>query len=64
MLALVMTLSMFTIGCTESDELTDITPEKKETPSDTPEPISDDFSKALADIKEVSDVKVEDVEVR
>lgn len=64
MLALVMTLSMFTIGCTESDELTDITPEKKETPSDTPEPISDDFSKALADIKEVSDIKVEDVEVK
>ena len=62
MLALVMTLSMFTIGCTESDELTDITPEKKETPSETPEPISDDFTKALADIKEVSDVKVEDVE--
>lgn len=63
MLTMVMALSMFTTGCTESDEIDEIilAQEQQEEPSDTPQPISDEFSKALGAIKNVTDVQVEDL---
>ena len=63
MLAVVMALSMFTIGCTESDELTEIitADEQKEDSSDTPESTVDEIAQALDAIQFVTDIKIEDV---
>ena len=56
-------LTMFTIGCTENDELTEIKvidqQEQKETPGAST-PISDEFSAMLSTIQGISDVIVED----
>lgn len=63
MLTAVVTLSMFTTGCTESDELTEIKPssEQKEEPSDSTESTSDEFSQRLAAIQGVYNVEIDDV---
>ena len=60
---MVMALSMFTIGCTESDELTEIIAEneQKENSSDTPDPTIDEVAKALDAIDFVTDIRMEDV---
>ena len=61
MLTMVMALSMFTIGCTESDDMTEITPQQeKQKQQETETPLSDDFSETLEAIQGVSDVTVED----
>ena len=63
MLTLVVALSMFTTGCTESDELTEIIPatEQKEEPTDSTESTSDEFSQALEAIPGVYNVQVDEV---
>ena len=64
MLAVAFTLSMFTTGCTESDDLTDITSAKQNQQQEQPKPeedapLTDDFSAQLAAIDGVADVVVE-----
>lgn len=57
-------LSMFTIGCTENDELTEIQAaneqEQKNVPSVPSPPLSDELSATLAATQGISDVVVED----
>lgn len=67
-LTVAVALSMFTIGCTESDELTEITPshpqqeqEQKDEPEPEPEPLSDEFSEQLAALG-FTDVQVSDTQ--
>lgn len=64
-LSVAVGLSMFTIGCAESDEMTDITPvreqpqQEEENEPEPEEPLSDEYSQNLTTIG-FTDVKVED----
>ena len=67
-LTVAVALSIFTIGCTESDELTEITPshpqqeqEDEPEPEPEPEPLSDEFSEQLAALG-FTDVQVSDTQ--
>jgi hypothetical protein len=63
MLAAAVVLSLFSTGCTESDDLTDITPSKQsQIQQGEEEPLSDEFSKKLSAIKGITDVVVEEKE--